>query len=76
MSFRKIEKKIMADGWVLVRVCGSHYQYSKAGCAESVVIPYHGGRDISIGVVLSIECATGLPLRRWPCGIFISAFYG
>ena len=39
MSFRKIEKKIKADGWVLVRICGSHYQYSKAGCAESVVIP-------------------------------------
>ena len=50
MSFRKIEKKIKADGWVLVRICGSHYQYSKAGCAESVVIPYHGSKDISIAL--------------------------
>ncbi len=63
MSFRKIEKKIKADGWVLVRICGSHYQYSKAGCAESAVIPYHGSKDISIGVVLSLERITGLSLR-------------
>ena len=24
MNFKKIEKIILADGWVLVRVCGSH----------------------------------------------------
>ena len=26
-NFKKIEKIIVADGWVLVRVNGSHYQY-------------------------------------------------
>lgn len=64
MSFREIEKKIKADGWVFVRVCGSHYQYSKAGCARSVVIPCHGSKDISIGVISSLERITGLSLRR------------
>lgn len=63
MNFKKIEKKITSDGWVLVRVCGSHYQYKKAQCAKTVVLPNHGSKDISIGVLKNLEKITGLTLR-------------
>ena len=64
MNFKKIEKIILADGWVLVRVCGSHYQFKKSGVEKNVVIPNHGNKDISIGVLKNLEKTTGLSLRR------------
>lgn len=64
MTFRNIEKQLNANGWILVRVCGSHHQYRKVGCPQAVVIPYHGGQDLSIGVVKDLEKKTGLSLRR------------
>ena len=63
MNFKKIEKKITADGWVLVRVCGSHYQYKKPNVAKTVVLPNHSSKDISIGVLKNLEKITGLTLR-------------
>ena len=64
MNFKKIEKIILADGWVLVRVCGSHYQFKKPGVEKNVVIANHGNKDISIGVLKNLEKITGLSLRR------------
>lgn len=64
MNFKVVEKIVKADGWVLVRVTGSHYQYKKIGVAESLVIPYHGKKDISIGVMKNLENISGLSLRR------------
>lgn len=63
-NFKQIEKKIVADGWVLVRVNGSHYQYKKPNNPNTVVIPNHRGRDLSIGVIKNLENITGLSLRR------------
>lgn len=62
-DFKCIEKKIIADGWVLVRVSGSHYQYKKEGVPANVVIPFHRGKSISIGVIKSLERITGLSLQ-------------
>lgn len=63
MNFKKIEKKITSDGWVLVRVCGSHYQYKKTNVPKTVILPNHGSKDISIGVLKNLEKITGLALR-------------
>ncbi|MBS6642538.1 MAG: type II toxin-antitoxin system HicA family toxin [Clostridiaceae bacterium] len=62
-NFRKIEKTIVAGGWALDRVNGSHYLYKKEGCLP-IVIPNHKGRDLSIGVIKNLESITGLSLRR------------
>lgn len=64
MNFKKIERLITADDWVLVRTCGSHYQFKKNGVDKTVVIPNHGNKDISIGVLKNLEKITGLSLRR------------
>lgn len=64
MVFKKIEKKITAAGWKLVRINGSHYQYRKVGCDSLLVIPNHNGKDLSIGVIKNLEKQTGLSLRR------------
>lgn len=64
VNFRQIERELLANGWYLVRVCGSHYQYKHPTISKTVTVPNHGGRDISIGVVRNLEKVTGLSLRR------------
>lgn len=63
-DFRSIEKKVTAEGWILVRVSGSHFQFKKEGVSRPLVIPNHNGRDLSIGVLKQLEKITGLSLRR------------
>lgn len=62
MTFRKINKALIADGWCLVRVLGSHYRYHKVGM-KPITVPNHNGHDITIGVIKDIEKKTGLSLR-------------
>ena len=64
MTFRKIDKILRASGFKLIRVCGSHYQYVKEGISDTIVVPNHSSKDISIGVLKNLEKKTGLSLRR------------
>lgn len=63
-DFKSIEKKVTAEGWRLIRISGSHFQFKKEGVSELLVIPNHNGRDISVGVLKQLEKITGLSLRR------------
>ena len=63
MTFREASRRIKKDGWVLERVLGSHYQYKNIHYSMTVVIPNHGSKDLSIGVLKNLEKITGLPLR-------------
>jgi len=64
MTFREIEKILESAGYVFIRSVGSHYQYRKLHCSCSIVIPNHGGKDISIDGLKDLEQKTGLSLRR------------
>ena len=59
MRFREIEKVILSDGWYLVDVSGSHYQYKHPSKPGRVTIPHHRG-DIPQRVVNSILKQAGL----------------
>lgn len=63
VNFRTIEKKIVANGWFLVRVNGSHYQYKHPDKNLTLTIPNHNGKDLSIGVICNLEKITGLSFR-------------
>lgn len=63
-DFRAIKKKVTADGWMLVRITGSHFQFKKEGVPKTVVIPNHGRRNISTSVLKQLEQITGLSLRE------------
>ena len=59
MRFREIEKQLLNDGWLLVDVRGSHYQYKHPVKSGKVTIPNHRG-DIPQRVVDSILRQAGL----------------
>lgn len=59
MTFRELEKIILADGWIYKNCVGSHCQYTHPNKSGKVTIPKHKG-DIPKGVVNSIYKQAGL----------------
>lgn len=54
----KILKK---NGWVLIRIKGSHYVMDKLN--RTVVVPFHSSKDLGIGLLKNIEKTTGVKLK-------------
>jgi predicted RNA binding protein YcfA (HicA-like mRNA interferase family) len=50
-SFCKILEK---NGWVLKRINGSHFIYTKKGIEDILVVPVHGNDDLKIGLLKSM----------------------
>ena len=55
MTFNDVEKIIIADGWRLDSVNGSHYHYKHPVKSGKVTIPYHSKpKDLNPRTVASI----------------------
>jgi predicted RNA binding protein YcfA (HicA-like mRNA interferase family) len=61
-SSREVIAALVAAGWVLVRVKGDHHHFKHASSPAILTVP-HPKRDLSIGVLKSIERVSGLRLR-------------
>ena len=59
MKFKELEKKLLADGWVLKGVRGSHFQYLHPDKNGKITIPRHGG-DLNIKTAKTILKQAGL----------------
>lgn len=59
MRFREVEKIILADGWKLKKVKGSHHSYEHPTKPGKVTIPKHPG-DIKPETLKSIFKQAGL----------------
>jgi predicted RNA binding protein YcfA (HicA-like mRNA interferase family) len=53
MTAKEMEKIIIADGWYLVSINGSHHNYKHPVKPGRVTIPFHSG-DIPKGTLASI----------------------
>lgn len=59
MTFKEIEKRLLADGWYFVGAKGSHFQYKHQTKQGKITVPNHKG-DIPIRTAKSILKAAGL----------------
>ncbi len=59
MTFRELEKLLLADGWELKDVRGSHYQYIHPNKDGKVTVPNHKG-DVPKGTLNAIFKQAGL----------------
>jgi len=64
MVYREIDKLLRKNGWVLTRTTGSHFQYKHIDIIYIATVPNHGKKDISIGVIRSLEKVTGLSFLK------------
>jgi predicted RNA binding protein YcfA (HicA-like mRNA interferase family) len=62
MDGRTVINKLLADGWKLESVRGSHHQFKHPSKAGRVSVP-HPKRDLAPGTVKSIERQSGVKLR-------------
>ncbi len=58
MSGKQVLKLLLAHGWEIDRIKGSHHVLKKANL--TLVVPVHGNRDIPIGTLNSILKQAGL----------------
>lgn len=63
VTSREIIQALLADGWELVDVSGSHNQFRHPKKPGRVTVP-HPKKDIPIGTLKSIEKQAALKIRR------------
>lgn len=63
MTGKEAIKRLQAAGWTLDRISGSHHILYKPG-HRPVAVPVHANRDLGVGLLKSLERATGVTLRR------------
>lgn len=63
MNSRDVIVVLVANGWFLERVKGSHHQFRHAARPGIVTVP-HPKKDLKRGLVKSIEHQSGLKI--WP----------
>ncbi|MHB9134116.1 MAG: type II toxin-antitoxin system HicA family toxin [Armatimonadota bacterium] len=60
MDSKNVIRMLEADGWMLVRVNGSHHQFKHSAKPGTVTVP-HPKKDIPPGTLQSIKKQAGLP---------------
>lgn len=58
MNSREIIRRLLSEGWELVRTKGSHHQYRHPSKPGLVTVP-HPKRDLPVGTVRSIAKQAG-----------------
>ncbi len=57
---RDIMRRLKSEGWVEVRVSGSHHVFKKSGNRDTIVLP-HPKKDLGRGLVQGIYRIAGWP---------------
>jgi predicted RNA binding protein YcfA (HicA-like mRNA interferase family) len=60
ISGKEFIKIIERQGWVLLRVCGSHYIYGKPGSVVRLSVPIHGNTPLKAGLLRHLVKVAGL----------------
>ena len=51
ISGKDFAKVLEQNGWVLLRVQGSHHIYGKPGIPDRISVPIHGNKSLKIGLL-------------------------
>ncbi len=60
ISGKKLCKILENNGWVLVRIAGSHHVFAKEGEDARIVVPVHANKEIKTGLLKAILKTAGL----------------
>jgi predicted RNA binding protein YcfA (HicA-like mRNA interferase family) len=60
ISGKELAKFLEKQGWILLRVQGSHYIYGKTGSYTRLSIPIHGNQTLKIGLLKHLLKIAGL----------------
>jgi len=60
MSGKELAKQLEREGWILLRIQGSHHIYGKPGNPERLSVPIHGNKAIKTGLLRHLLKKAGL----------------
>ncbi|MFL9465273.1 MULTISPECIES: type II toxin-antitoxin system HicA family toxin [Nostocales] len=60
MSGKELTKLLERNGWILLRVQGSHHIYGKPGIASRISVPIHGNKGLKVGLLRHLLKTAGL----------------
>ena len=60
VSGKSFAKMLEKNGWILLRVQGSHYIYGKTGNEVRISVPVHGNQPLKIGLLKHLMKQAGL----------------
>lgn len=53
MNGKQIIAQLKKEGWILIKVEGSHHMMKNLELNKKVPIPVHGSKDIQVGLIYS-----------------------
>ena len=65
MKAREVIDRLSRAGWYTDHVTGSHYIMRHSSRPGRVPVPYHGNRDIKVGVPRSIVRQAGMTVEEF-----------
>jgi predicted RNA binding protein YcfA (HicA-like mRNA interferase family) len=60
VSGKLLAKVLEKNGWLLLRIQGSHHIYGKTGNEARISVPIHGSRPLKMGLLRHIMKVAGL----------------
>jgi predicted RNA binding protein YcfA (HicA-like mRNA interferase family) len=60
MSGKELAKLLERNGWILLRVQGSHHVYGKPGIVSRISVPIHGNKDLGVAESRDDCCGVGI----------------
>jgi predicted RNA binding protein YcfA (HicA-like mRNA interferase family) len=51
VSGKELAKVLEQNGWILLRIQGSHHIYGKPGVPERLSVPIHGNKSLKVGLL-------------------------
>jgi predicted RNA binding protein YcfA (HicA-like mRNA interferase family) len=61
ISGKKLARILERNGWILLRINGSHHIYGKLGSKIRLSVPIHKDQPLKIGLLKYLLKAAGLP---------------
>ena len=59
-SGKKFAKLLENNGWILLRVNGSHHIFGKPGNAQRISVPIHGNKALKTGLLKHFIKVSGI----------------
>lgn len=60
ISGKKFTKLLERNGWILLRVNGSHHIYGKPGNIQRISVPIHGNKTLKTGLLKHFLKVSGI----------------
>ncbi len=60
ISGKEFAKLLRVNGWILLRVNGSHHIYGKSGNTQRISVPIHGNKALKMGLLRHFLKVSGI----------------